>query len=69
MEWVETTGKTVEEAKDKALDQLGVVSRRRTAAGGDSHVRSDPNGIQFSRSMYFVEVGKRLSSFFFWQTG
>lgn len=24
MEWVETTGKTVEEAKDKALDQLGV---------------------------------------------
>ena len=24
MEWVETTGKTVEEAKDRALDQLGV---------------------------------------------
>ena len=24
MEWVETTGKTVDEAKDKALDQLGV---------------------------------------------
>lgn len=24
MEWVETTGKTIEEAKDKALDQLGV---------------------------------------------
>ena len=24
MEWVETTGKTVEEAKDAALDQLGV---------------------------------------------
>jgi spoIIIJ-associated protein len=24
MEWVETTGKTVEEAKEKALDQLGV---------------------------------------------
>ena len=24
MEWVETTGKTIEEAKDKALDQLGI---------------------------------------------
>ena len=24
MEWVETTGKTVEEAKESALDQLGV---------------------------------------------
>src|ERR1700738_197570 len=24
MEWVETTGRTVEEAKDAALDQLGV---------------------------------------------
>lgn len=24
MEWVETTGKTIDEAKDKALDQLGV---------------------------------------------
>ena len=24
MEWVETTGRTVEEAKEKALDQLGV---------------------------------------------
>src|SRR6266508_5270244 len=24
MEWVETTGRTVEEAKDRALDQLGV---------------------------------------------
>src|SRR5436309_9454433 len=24
MEWVETTGKTLEEAKDAALDQLGV---------------------------------------------
>src|SRR5580658_5578729 len=24
MEWVETTGKTIEEAKDAALDQLGV---------------------------------------------
>lgn len=24
MEWVETTGRTIEEAKDKALDQLGV---------------------------------------------
>src|ERR1700738_465470 len=24
MEWVETTGRTVEEAKDSALDQLGV---------------------------------------------
>ena len=24
MEWVETTGRTIEEAKDAALDQLGV---------------------------------------------
>ena len=24
MEWVETTGRTMEEAKDAALDQLGV---------------------------------------------
>ena len=24
MEWVETTGKTVEEAKERALSQLGV---------------------------------------------
>ncbi|MDQ2754673.1 MAG: Jag N-terminal domain-containing protein, partial [Actinomycetota bacterium] len=24
MEWVETTGKTIDEAKDGALDQLGV---------------------------------------------
>jgi spoIIIJ-associated protein len=24
MEWVETTGRTLEEAKDRALDQLGV---------------------------------------------
>ena len=26
MEWVVTTGKTVEEAKDRALDQLGVAA-------------------------------------------
>ena len=26
MEWVETTGKTIEEAKDLALDQLGVAA-------------------------------------------
>ena len=24
MEWVETTGKTIDEAKERALDQLGV---------------------------------------------
>jgi hypothetical protein len=27
MEWVETTGRTTEEAKDHALDQLGVDER------------------------------------------
>ena len=33
MEWVEITGRTVEEAKEAALDQLGVDDRRRRVRG------------------------------------
>ena len=45
VEWVETTGKTVEEAKDAALDQLGCRRAGRRVRGGrgaqDRPVRTD----------------------------
>lgn len=55
MEWVETTGRTVEEAKELALDQLGVV-----ADEADFEVLSEPKQGLFGRVRGEARVRARV---------
>ena len=45
MEWVETTGKSVEEAKEMALDQLGVLDE-----DAEFEVLEEPKAGLFGRT-------------------
>lgn len=56
MEWVETTGKTVEEAKELALDQLGVDS-----GDAEFEVLEEPKVGLFGRSRGVARVKARVS--------
>lgn len=55
MEWVETTGKTVEEAKDAALDQLGVDEQ-----DAEFEVVEEPRTGLFGRSRGEARVRARV---------
>ncbi|MDP1819404.1 MAG: RNA-binding cell elongation regulator Jag/EloR [Acidimicrobiales bacterium] len=55
MEWVETTGKTVEEAKDAALDQLGVDEQ-----DADFEVLEEPRTGLFGRTRGEARVRARV---------
>ena len=55
MEWVETTGKTVEEAKEMALDQLGV-----DAQDAEFEVVAEPKGGLFGRLRAEARVRARV---------
>lgn len=55
MEWVETTGKTVEEAKEAALDQLGVDER-----DAEFEVLAEPKGGLFGRLRAEARVRARV---------
>lgn len=55
MEWVETTGKTVEEAKDAALDQLGVDD-----ADAEFEVLEEPTTGLFGRQRGEARVRARV---------
>jgi len=55
MEWVETTGKTVDEAKDAALDQLGV-----DAQDAEFEVIEEPRTGLFGRSRGEARVRARV---------
>jgi spoIIIJ-associated protein len=55
MEWVETTGKTVEEAKDAALDQLGVDEQ-----DAEFEVLAEPKGGLFGRLRSEARVRARV---------
>lgn len=55
MEWVETTGKTVEEAKEAALDQLGVDEQ-----DAEFEVVSEPKGGLFGRLRSEARVRARV---------
>jgi spoIIIJ-associated protein len=55
MEWVETTGKTVEEAKDAALDQLGVDEQ-----DAEFEVLAEPKGGLFGRLRAEARVRARV---------
>lgn len=55
MEWVETTGRTVEEAKDAALDQLGVDEQE-----ADFEVLEEPRTGLFGRTRGEARVRARV---------
>jgi spoIIIJ-associated protein len=55
MEWVETTGKTVEEAKEMALDQLGVDEQ-----DAEFEVLAEPKGGLFGRLRAEARVRARV---------
>jgi spoIIIJ-associated protein len=55
MEWVETTGRTVEEAKDRALDQLGV-----DAEDAEFDVLEEPRPGLFGRLRGHARVRARV---------
>ncbi|MDQ3146536.1 MAG: Jag N-terminal domain-containing protein, partial [Actinomycetota bacterium] len=55
MEWVETTGRTVEEAKDAALDQLGVDD-----ADAEFEVLAEPKSGLFGRLRQEARVRARV---------
>jgi spoIIIJ-associated protein len=55
MEWVETTGKTVEEAKEMALDQLGVDEQ-----DAEFEVMAEPKGGLFGRLRSEARVRARV---------
>jgi spoIIIJ-associated protein len=55
VEWVETTGKTVEEAKDAALDQLGVDEQ-----DAEFEVLAEPKGGLFGRLRAEARVRARV---------
>src|SRR5262245_55424566 len=55
MEWVETTARTVEEAKERALDQLGVV-----ADEADFEVLAEPKQGLFGRVRGEARVRARV---------
>jgi len=55
MEWVETTGKTVEEARDLALDQLGVAE-----ADAEIEVVEEPRAGLFGRTRGHARVKARI---------
>src|SRR6187431_2029120 len=55
MEWVETTGKTVDEAKELALDQLGVV-----ADDAEFEVLAEPKQGLFGRVRGEARVRARV---------
>lgn len=55
MEWVETTGRTVEEAKDKALDRLGVA-----ADDAEFEVIEEPKQGLFGRTKGEARVRARV---------
>ncbi len=55
MEWVETTGRTVEEAKDAALDQLGVDEQ-----DAEFEVLAEPKGGLFGRLRAEARVRARV---------
>jgi len=55
MEWVETTGKTIEEAKDSALDQLGVDEQ-----DAEFEVIEDPRTGLFGRTRGEARVRARV---------
>ena len=56
MEWVETTGSTIEEAKDLALDQLGV-----DGADAEFEVLEEPKVGLFGRTRGVARVRARVS--------
>jgi spoIIIJ-associated protein len=56
MEWVETTGKTVEEAKDAALDQLGVDEQ-----DAEFEVIEEPRAGLFGRTRGEARVRARIT--------
>jgi len=56
MEWVEVTGKTVEEAKDAALDQLGVDEH-----DAEFEILEEPKGGLFGRLRSEARVRARVS--------
>jgi len=56
VEWVETTGKTVEEAKDSALDQLGV-----DEADAEFEVLEEPRTGLFGRTRGEARVRARVA--------
>lgn len=55
MEWVETTGRTVEEAKDAALDQLGV-----DETDAEFEILEEPRGGLFGRLRSEARVRARV---------
>lgn len=55
MEWVETTGKTVDEAQDRALDQLGVA-----ADDAEFEVLEEPRAGLFGRTRGEARVRARV---------
>ena len=55
MEWVETTGRTIEEAKDAALDQLGVDEQ-----DAEFEVLEEPKGGLFGRLRSEARVRARV---------
>ena len=55
MEWVETTGKTVEDAKDAALDQLGVDEQ-----DAEFEVVEEPKAGLFGRTRGEARVRARV---------
>jgi spoIIIJ-associated protein len=55
MEWVETTGKTVEEAKDAALDQLGVDEQ-----DAEFEILEEPRAGLFGRTRGEARVRARI---------
>ena len=56
MEWVETTGKTIEEAKELALDQLGV-----DASEAEFETLEEPKSGLFGRTRGVARVRARVS--------
>ncbi len=55
MEWVETTGRTVEEAKELALDQLGV-----DASEAEFELIEEPKSGLFGRTRGTARVRARV---------
>src|SRR5690606_22148399 len=55
MEWVETTGRTIEEAKDRALDELGVAED-----GAEFEIREEPKTGLFGRLRSEARVRARV---------
>ena len=55
MEWVETTGKSLDEAKDEALDRLGIV-----AEDAEFEVLEEPRTGLFGRTRGVARVRARV---------